>query len=73
MLRARSAGSENPAICCLRKCPDSVRQPPMMARRMPAEDMVVLSDSAPSMEHRPVVDVLFHSVSQQLDRMAVGV
>jgi two-component system chemotaxis response regulator CheB len=45
----------------------------MMARRMPRGDMVVLSDSAPVNGHRPSVDVLFHSVSQEFGPMAVGV
>jgi two-component system chemotaxis response regulator CheB len=45
----------------------------MMARRMPRGDMVVLGDSAPVNGHRPSVDVLFHSVSQEFGPMAVGV
>ena len=45
----------------------------MMARRMPRGDMVVLSDSAPVNGHRPSVDVLFHSVSQEFGPTAVGV
>jgi two-component system chemotaxis response regulator CheB len=45
----------------------------MMVRRMPRGDMVVLSDSAPVNGHRPSVDVLFHSVSQEFGPMAVGV
>ena len=45
----------------------------MMVRRMPRGDMVVLSDSAPVNGHRPSVDVLFHSVSQEFGPLAVGV
>lgn len=45
----------------------------MMVRRMPRGDMVVLSDSAPVNGHRPSVDVLFHSVSQEFGPMSVGV
>src|SRR5437879_11525896 len=45
----------------------------MMVRRMPRGDMVVLSDSAPVNGHRPSVDVLFHSVSQEFGPMCVGV
>jgi two-component system chemotaxis response regulator CheB len=45
----------------------------MMVRRMPGGDMVVLSDSQPVNGHRPSVDVLFHSVSQEFGPMAVGV
>ena len=45
----------------------------MMVRRMPRGDMAVLSDSAPVNGHRPSVDVLFHSVSQEFGPMAVGV
>jgi two-component system, chemotaxis family, protein-glutamate methylesterase/glutaminase len=45
----------------------------MMVRRMPRGDMVVLSDSAPVNGHRPSVDVLFHSLSQEFGPMGVGV
>jgi two-component system chemotaxis response regulator CheB len=45
----------------------------MMVRRMPRGDMVVLSDSAPVNGHRPSVDVLFHSVSQEFGPMVIGV
>ena len=45
----------------------------MMVRRMPRGDMAVLSDSAPVNGHRPSVDVLFHSVSQEFGPMSVGV
>src|SRR6266446_1514217 len=45
----------------------------MMVRRMPRGDMAVLSDSAPVNGHRPSVDVLFHSVSQEFGPMCVGV
>jgi len=45
----------------------------MMVRRMPRGDMAVLSDSAPVNGHRPSVDVLFHSVSQEFGPMAAGV
>jgi two-component system, chemotaxis family, protein-glutamate methylesterase/glutaminase len=45
----------------------------MMVRRMPRGDMVVLSDSPPVNGHRPSVDVLFHSVSQEFGPMGVGV
>jgi len=45
----------------------------MMVRRMPRGDMVILSDSAPVNGHRPSVDVLFHSVSQEFGPMSVGV
>src|SRR6266702_1067604 len=45
----------------------------MMVRRMSRGDMAVLSDSAPVNGHRPSVDVLFHSVSQEFGPMSVGV
>jgi two-component system, chemotaxis family, protein-glutamate methylesterase/glutaminase len=45
----------------------------MMVRRMPRGDMVVLSDSPPVNGHRPSVDVLFHSLSQEFGPMGVGV
>jgi two-component system chemotaxis response regulator CheB len=45
----------------------------MMVRRMPRGDMVVLSDSPSVNGHRPSVDVLFHSVSQEFGPMGVGV
>ena len=45
----------------------------MMVRRMPRGDMVILSDSTPVNGHRPSVDVLFHSVSQEFGAMSVGV
>jgi two-component system chemotaxis response regulator CheB len=45
----------------------------MMVRRMPRGDMAVLSDAPPVNGHRPSVDVLFHSLSQEFGPMAVGV
>ncbi len=44
----------------------------LMVRRMPRGDMAVLTDSPPVNGHRPSVDVLFHSVSQQFGLTAVG-
>ncbi|HEY2459437.1 MAG TPA: chemotaxis response regulator protein-glutamate methylesterase [Candidatus Acidoferrum sp.] len=45
----------------------------LMVRRMPRGDMAVLSDSAPVNGHRPSVDVLFHSVAQQIGLTSVGI
>jgi two-component system, chemotaxis family, protein-glutamate methylesterase/glutaminase len=45
----------------------------MMVRRMPRGDMAVLSDAPHVNGHRPSVDVLFHSVSQEFGPMGVGV
>ena len=45
----------------------------MMVRRMPRGDIAVLSDAPHVNGHRPSVDVLFHSVSQEFGPTAVGV
>jgi two-component system chemotaxis response regulator CheB len=45
----------------------------IMVRRMPRGDMAVLSDNPPVNGHRPSVDVLFHSVAQQIGLTAVGI
>ena len=45
----------------------------MMVRRMPRGDMAVLSDGPPVNGHRPSVDVMFHSVSQEFGLTAVGI
>jgi len=45
----------------------------MMVRRMPRGDMAVLNDAPPVNGHRPSVDVLFHSISQEFGPMSVGV
>ncbi len=46
---------------------------PIMVRRMPRGEMVVLSDSPPINGHRPSADVLFHSVAQEFALTAVGI
>jgi len=45
----------------------------MMVRRMPRGDMAVLNDAPHVNGHRPSVDVLFHSLSQEFGPMSVGV
>lgn len=45
----------------------------LMVRRMPRQDMAVLSDASPVNGHRPSVDVLFQSVAQQIGLTAVGI
>jgi two-component system chemotaxis response regulator CheB len=44
----------------------------MRVRRMPLGDVVVLSDDSRINNHRPSVDVLFHSVAQEFGSDSVG-
>ncbi|HXZ81623.1 MAG TPA: chemotaxis response regulator protein-glutamate methylesterase [Terriglobales bacterium] len=45
----------------------------MRVKRMPLGDVVVLSDGERMNGHRPSVDVLFHSLAQELREIGIGV